>query len=170
MKKIVFKSPGFSAQKVRRSVLRILGRNKLWSMATGRASQSHINTAYFCYGDAFDFYFVSDSTARHIQNIRRSPGCAVAVFDSRQPWNADHSGLQLFGTCRQAIADETAIGLALYSKRFPAYAKYLNTQSAKAIQESTYRFYVFRPRRLKLLDESRFGEEVFVSASVLRLK
>jgi hypothetical protein len=99
------------------------------------------------------------------------PQMAVAVFDSRQPWGSPHAGLQLFGTC--ALTPEGAVGTAraLYAARFPRYGELLRRASSGTPVGPTFaalRFYSFVPERVQILDEWEFGDEAFITASVLR--
>lgn len=138
-------------------------------MATvGLKNESHISTAYFSYNDSFDFFFVSDPATNHAQNLKRWPRVAVTIFDTHQAWDSYHRGLQLFGMCRRASSRESIRAYAVHSVRFPEYQKYIEALSPKERRASPYRFYLFRPERLKILDESVFGEEVFVMADVVR--
>jgi uncharacterized protein YhbP (UPF0306 family) len=162
-------NPDFPNGKLLRSVFKILKKTELWSMATvGPDNESHISTAYFSYNDSLDFYFVSDPSTKHIQNIARTPGVAITVFDSRQPWDSYHRGLQLFGKCWSASTAQSVKAFAVHAARFQAYGDYIRALSAKERKSSPYRFYVFRPDRIKILDERAFGEEVFVLADVVR--
>ena len=57
---------GLSEERVRRSVFSILKENVLCSIATVIAdNQSHINTAYFCYSDELELYFLQDPGSLH---------------------------------------------------------------------------------------------------------
>ena len=167
--KIKLTNPGFSSEKVLASVMISLRKTELWSMATvGLKSKSHINTAYFSYSDSLDFYFVSEPSTQHIQNLAHSSRVAITVFDSHQPWDSYHRGLQMFGKCWCVDTSESLKARRVYSARFPAYQEYFDALSPKERKASPYRFYGFRPERIKILDEKVFGEEVFVLAKVVR--
>jgi uncharacterized protein YhbP (UPF0306 family) len=162
-------NPSFPSETLLASVMKVVGKTELWSMSTvGSKNESHINTAYFSYSDHFDFYFVSDPSTKHIQNLRRSPDVAITIFNTHQPWDSYHSGLQLFGDCWSASVAESAKARVVHSARFPDYQKYIEGLTPKERKASPYRFYVFRPERIKILDEKAFGEEVFVLAVVDR--
>jgi len=162
-------NPDFRHEKLRRSVMKILKKTQLWSMATvGQQNETHINTAYFCYSETLDLYFVSDPSTKHIQNITSSPRVAVCIFDSHQPWDSYHRGLQLFGRCWSASTAESKKAVSIHSDRFPAYGEYIKGLSREERESTRYRFYVFRPDRIKICDEKAFGEEVFVVADVVR--
>ncbi|HEV3469876.1 MAG TPA: pyridoxamine 5'-phosphate oxidase family protein [Pyrinomonadaceae bacterium] len=150
------------SERLYNSVVRILASNMLCSMATyGEKGRVHINTAFFCFSDDLDFYFLSNPASVHCQNISRSPQAAVAIFDSRQLWGTPHRGLQLFGNSALAGGEGENEAHELYSIRFPAYAQF-------AERLSHLRFYSFTPTSVKILDEEEFGEEVFVVAEIVR--
>jgi len=165
-------SVGFSGTRVYDSVARILASNPLCSMATlGEKEAVHINTAFFCFSDDLDLYFLSDPGSAHCQNIRRSPRMAIAVFDSHQVWGSPHQGLQLFGSCVSAKGKAEALARELYTRRFPLFAKFADRPSVADRAGSSFlllRFYAFVPTAVKILDEEEFGDEVFVTAEVVR--
>ncbi len=101
-----------------------------------------------------------------------NPSAAVTVFRSAQTWGRPDRGLQLFGTCRELRGRAVDEAERLYRRRFPLYARTLSTTRKldrdQATQLRTYRFYRFRPTRIKILDEAVFGGGVFVVAEVLR--
>ena len=91
----------------------------------------------------------------------------MTIFSSSQNWTDPGRGLQLFGTCDEASAQESPSAERLYGKRFPAYFAW--RQSLKEGDLALcYRFYEFLPANVKVLDEKQFGDAVFVSAEVKR--
>ena len=135
---------------------RLLDASTLCAIATvGSDGRAHINTAYFAWSAEFDVVWLSEPHAKHSKNIRANESAAISVFDSHQRWGRPDRGIQLFGNAREA--GETAQDV--YAARFPEY---------DATSFSAYRFYVCRPRRLKLFDERELGSGRFVTARVLR--
>ena len=111
---------------------------------------------------------MSDPATIHGKNLRARPDAAMAVFSTKQNWDDDHAGLQLFGKC---VLAEGAIGTVAqerYSEQFPEYRKWFQQLGEEGRQVFQGRFYVFTASRLKMLDEAEFGEEVFVEARVSR--
>ena len=155
-------SPDYPSERLYNSVARLLADNKLCSIATQRENgEVHINTAFFAFGDDLDLYFLSNPASVHCQNLIRSRQVAIAVFDSHQVWGTAHRGLQLFGICTLAADIEEKIARELYSSRFPPYVELRD-------RLSHLRFYSFTTTAVKVLDEDEFGEEVIVSAEVVR--
>ncbi len=155
-------SPDYPSERLYNSIARLLAANKLCSIATQRENgEVHINTAFFAFGDDLDLYFLSNPASVHCQNLIRSRQVAIAVFDSHQIWGTAHKGLQLFGICALATGIEEKIARELYSSRFPLYMELRD-------RLSHLRFYRFTTAAVKVLDEDEFGEEVIVSAEVVR--
>jgi uncharacterized protein YhbP (UPF0306 family) len=155
-------SPDYSSERVYNSIARLLAANKLCSIATQRKNgEVHISTAFFSFGDDLDLHFLSNPASVHCQYLSRSPQVAIAVFDSHQIWGAAHKGLQLFGICDLAEGIEEKNARKLYANRFPRYMEFLD-------RLSHLRFYRFITAAVKVLDEDEFGEEVLVSAEVVR--
>lgn len=163
---------GYDGDRLQVSVTRMLASIPLLSMATrSEAGVVHISTAFFSYDDELTLHFLSHPESVHSHNLRSEPHMAVAVFDSRQLWGSPHSGLQLFGG--GALTPDNAVHSAreLYAARFPRYRELLQRASGGAPLGPTFaalRFYSFVPERAQILDEWEFGEEVFISATILR--
>jgi uncharacterized protein YhbP (UPF0306 family) len=148
--------------------LHILAANVLCSIATVTPEgHAHVNTAYFCYSDELELFFLSHPTAIHCQNLSRNRSMAVTVFSSSQQWLSPDKGIQLFGTCSEATGPDATQEEKLYRQRFSAYA---NWKASLQDQDSTleYCFYRFVVSKLKVLDEANFGVAVFASADVHR--
>jgi len=121
-----------------------------------RGAQAHVNTAYFAWGPAFEIVWLSAPEARHSRNIRANPSAALAVYRSTQNWGDSDHGIQLFGTARELRGRDARVAERLYAARFKAYEADLDA----------YRFYRFRPRRIKLFDEHALGGATFVTVAV----
>lgn len=161
--------PDYTSEKLIEVVTNILNSTEIFSMATAnRKGTNHIYAAYFCFNDDLDLYSVSDISTTHAKNIADVPEVAVSVFDSHQPWESSHRGLQLFGKCRQASLLESARALKYHSQRFHAYAEYISALNPFDRERSPYKFFIFQPDRIKLFDETEFGEETFVLAELQR--
>ena len=120
---------------------------------------AHVNTAYFAWSPDFEVVWLSEPRARHSRNVRANASVAIAVYDSRQSWGRPDRGIQLFGSARELTGKAVGEGEALYGARFRRY---------RPDKLSEYRFYRFRPRRLKLFDERGLGAGRFVTARVTR--
>jgi uncharacterized protein YhbP (UPF0306 family) len=156
-----------SEEQVRRAVLDILEANPLCSLSTVTPdNRAYINTAYFCYSEELEFYFLSHPRSTHCQNVAANSSMAMAIFSSKQEWLGPDRGVQLFGTAIQAENTEASKAEELYAQRFSAYRNWRSAGLGKL--ESEYRFYRFVALRLKVLDEVSLGDAVFVSAAVDR--
>ena len=126
---------------------------------TASAGGAYINTAYFAWSEAFDLVWLSDPRARHSRYLAARSSAAIAVYDSMQVWGEPDRGIQLFGSAREATGVVAEDAERLYESRFPAYTN---------ADLDSYRFYRFRPRRVKLFDERALGAGVFVTATIHR--
>jgi uncharacterized protein YhbP (UPF0306 family) len=139
---------------------RLLEASTLCAVATvARGTRAHVNTAYFAWSPELDLVWLSEPHAKHSRNIRANPSVAVAVYSSEQRWGDQDRGIQLFGAARELERTAAGEAEAVYAARFPAY---------DSAEMSAYRFYVLRPRRVKVFDERELGPGVFVTARLAR--
>jgi uncharacterized protein YhbP (UPF0306 family) len=123
------------------------------------AGQAHLNTAYFAWSTDLQLVWLSEPRAQHSRNIRANGSASVAVYHSEQRWGGPDRGIQLFGLARELERPADGDAERLYAARFPRYRRE---------ELSAYRFYSFRPRRLKVFDEREIGAGVFVTARLGR--
>ena len=137
---------------------RLLDASTLCAIATvapdGRA---YINTAYFAWSPELDLVWLSEPRSKHSKNVRADARVAVAVYDSNQSWSKPDRGIQLFGMAWEADRAAAVGAETVYADRFPDYGQ---------DDLGAYRFYIFRPSRLKLFDERELGAGRFVLARV----
>lgn len=147
-----------AAARITAMARQLLNASSLCAIATvAPGGRAHVNTAYFAWSQEFDLVWLSEPDAKHSRNIRKNDTVAVAVYDSSQSWGKPDRGIQLFGTAREVEGTDAQGPETLYAKRFPEY---------RPEDLGAYRFYVFRPRRLKLFDERTLGTGVFITASI----
>ena len=162
----------FSERQIRRSILRILEGNVLCSMSTvTKDIRAHINTAYFCYCEDLELYFLSDPSSLHCRNLSTNSSMAMTIFSSSQKWTGPDRGMQLFGTCKEARGYQAMKAERWYGNRFPQYRQWKTGQGKDdQLRAFRYRFYRFVPGKVKILDEREFGGGVFVTAAVRRVQ
>lgn len=132
----------------------LLEASALCAIATvSRHGRPHVNTAYFAWTLELDIVWISDRGARHSRNIHATGQAAAAVYDTDQSWCGSDRGIQLLGDAAPADGAAAADAARVYAARFPAYR-----------EDGAYRLYVMRTQRVKLFDEARFGDGVFVTA------
>ncbi len=137
---------------------RLLDASTLCAIATVTPSgRPHVNTAYFAWDGRLHLVWLSHPRARHSMNLASVSAAAIAVYDSGQRWGEPDAGIQLFGRAGEARGAALDAARRTYTSRFEAYDPEAFT---------SYRFYVFRPRTVKLFDERALGEGVFVTATV----
>jgi uncharacterized protein YhbP (UPF0306 family) len=144
--------------RIRAEARRLLDGSRLCAIATvSPGYRAHVNTAYFAWSREFELVWLSEPAARHSRNLRANSTAAIAVYDSSQSWEKPDRGIQLFGSAREVAAPAARPAERVYARRFPECAQ---------ADLSAYRFYRFRPSRMKLFDEAALGAGVFVTATV----
>jgi len=147
-----------SAARISTLTRKLLDASTLCAIATvSPGSRAHINTAYFAWSGNFDLLWLSAPHASHSRNLHTRSTVAVAVYDSTQWWGKSDRGIQLFGTAREVTHAAARDAEKTYAKRFP---------ESRDVDLAAYRFYRFRPNRVKLFDEPVLGSGVFVTARV----
>jgi uncharacterized protein YhbP (UPF0306 family) len=148
----------FSPTRMAKLARRLLDASTLCAIGTvSPGGRAYGNTAYFAYTRDLAIVWISEPRARHSLNLRSNRTASIAVFDSHQTWGGDDRGIQLFGWAEQMIGAAAGDAKRTYAKRFPEYVPDEN---------SAYVPYTFRPRRMKLFDETTLGAGVFVTARV----
>ena len=157
---------GLTAERVRRSIMRVLDGTPLGAWATITiGGEAHVNTAYYSYSEDLVLYFMSHPQSLHCLNVSANSSMAVAIFASEQKWTDPGRGLQLFGRCDQLTGGDAEIAERAYGQRFRAYADWKGSlKSGDAAMD--YRFYRFVPHTVKVLDEAEFGDAVWVEVQV----
>jgi len=157
---------GLTAERVRRSIIRVLDETPLGAWATITiGGEAHVNTAYYSYSEDLVLYFMSHPQSLHCLNVSANSSMAVAIFASEQKWTDPGRGLQLFGRCDQLTGGDAEIAERAYGQRFRAYADWKGSlKSGDAALD--YRFYRFVPHTVKVLDEAEFGDAVWVEVQV----
>jgi uncharacterized protein len=161
-----------SEKSITESLRVLLEDSIICSIATVTSNgHAYISDVYFSYSPEMDFYFISSPDTVHCRNIAGNPTMALSVHRPQREWgNPDH-GVQLFGHCREARDAERAAAVAVYAKRFPAYAAEIaakNPGDEVAERLRGYGLFHFVPDNIKLLDEKRFGGAVLISAVIQR--
>ena len=148
------------------AVFGILKENVLCSIATVTpVNRAYINTAYFCFSDDLELYFLSHPRSMHCRNLTLNPSAGVTIFSSSQTWTNPGRGLQVFGTCHKTRGKDAFKAVELYGKRFPAYKRWKTTLPTGDVGEN-YHLYRVLTSSVKLHDEKMFGDGVFVVANV----
>lgn len=147
-----------AAARLERVARELLEATTLCAIATLSArGAAHVNTVYFAWSPELDVVWLSEPGSLHSQNLGARSTTAIAVYDSTQSWGGADRGIQLFGSARELAGLAAGEAERIYAGRFPRY---------DPAELGAYRFYRFRPRRLKLFDEPSLGPGVFVTARV----
>lgn len=161
-----FANSEYEDEQLNESISDILDSNTLMSVATIVENRSWIHTAYYCFNSTLELFMLTDPNAQHSKNVEKNSSVAIAISDSRQSWDENKKGLQIFGKCEKARGAKIAEALKLYVLRFAGLKEFVRHPDDFLRGAIHTRFYVIKPKSLKLFDETRFGEENFISLEI----
>lgn len=161
--KINFNHSEYSSEALNSSIVNILNKNILCSIASIRENKSYIHTAYYCYNSQLDLFFISAPETQHIENITDNKSIALAIYDSHQPWDNNKCGMQLFGICKLADGRKLIEGTMLYLKRFTGLRQWIQHPEDFIRGAINSRMYYIKIDWIKLFDEENFGEDNFLT-------
>ncbi len=165
---IKFGNKEHSDKKLNESIKEIIEQNKLLSLATVTPSgKAHINTLYYAYDDKLRLYVITDPKSDHSLNLLKNKSAAVSIFKSNQKfWKDDLQGLQMFGKCYKTKLLQMPKGTTKFLKRFPLFKDLVKKPKDFAKKAVGVKLYTIEVKRIKLFDEKRFGEEVFINLKI----
>ena len=164
-----FNHEKYSDQQLNQSIAGVLKENMLMAVATIKdGKESYIHTAYFCYNKHLYLFMLTEPFRQHSRNVQTTDSVAIAIYDSRQPWDQHKRGLQLFGNCSLAAGLELAEGYILYAQRFSGQTKWIKKAEDLTKNIIQSKLYVIKVDSLKLFDEPAFGPEVWIPLKVSR--
>jgi uncharacterized protein YhbP (UPF0306 family) len=159
-----------SSEELNNSVSEIISETQLMSLATMLPGSvgPWINSAYFACDDAFNFYWLSEPLSQHSKNISVTPQSAIAIFNSQQTAAGGKRGLQIVGDGTLATGEVRARGLRAYQHRFAGFENTIRTPEDFDRDIIQSKIYCLTAQMIKIFDEPRFGEVVWIEAIVLR--
>lgn len=134
--------------------------HNLMSLAT-RGKDMWICTVYYVIDNKFNLYFISESTADHIQDIKRNSSVSCAIADSRQKVTSKKIGIQIQGKASPVSSlQKMRWMLAMWNKVNPGFESVINL---KNIQKRVIKSKVYKiePTKIKFFNEKLYGEEGF---------
>lgn len=127
----------------------IIKKNMYLTLATAEGNMPWAAPLFYIYDENLNFYFHSRKSSRHAEEIRKSPDCAVAIFDSTK-CSSECDGLQIQAICHE-INDVRDVERIIY----PYYKRADSTdpdlwsdewkQPDLYLADGDRRFYVIRP-------------------------
>ena len=164
-----FNHPEYDDEKIYQSIDGILQKNVLFSVATvteeNNVAKAWVNTAYYAYSPAFEFYFVTPPTAQHSKNLEINPSAALSIFDSQQGFEGKQ-GLQVFGSGEKAEGDDLDNAYHHYAARFEWLRERISDPTHFEESGMESRLYVVKPHTIKIFDEVTFGPETWVEVEI----
>jgi uncharacterized protein len=160
--------PGFSASAVLQALQELLAEERLCTMATVCDDAApYINNVFYAPLDDLRLTVWTSPSSQHGRNLQSRPESAVAIANSATAWGDDIRGVQLFGRMELLKGYAAIRAFQAYAKRF---AKLLNWAKAYEDIDRAFqsRFYLLNVDHFKLIDEAKFGKEVYITARVER--
>lgn len=158
----VLDEENFSLEKAEESIREIAEENELVALATvSQNSEAFSATAFFVYDEDFKFYILTEPDTDHCENLGKNPSISLSIYDSHQGWSDDKRGLQVFGEAGKVPEEKISEALGLYLERFPELGEWVS--EAEDMEKIDSEFYVVRPDRIKIFDETKFGKETLVN-------
>jgi uncharacterized protein YhbP (UPF0306 family) len=159
-----FNNPDYCDEKLNESLFDIVNKTSLLSMSTVCPSgDAHINVAYYAYDQYLNLYIITSPTTKHAINLLSNGSVAATVFDSHQKfWEDQMQGMQIFGICKKTSVMHVPRALKAFATRFPVFSSLISAPEDFAKKAVDVRLYSILPQKIKLFDEARFGEEVFI--------
>lgn len=159
-----FNHNDYEDNKLNESISDIVSKTNLLSMSTVRPNgTAHINTSFFSYDNKLNLYYISSPNTEHTTNILTNSSVAATIFNSNlQFWKDDMQGIQIFGNSCKTKMIELPKATATFIRRFPVFASLVSNPEDFSKKAVEVRMYTIKPIRIKLFDETRFGEEVFI--------
>jgi len=136
-------------------------------MASINNNKSWINTAFYCFNNYLEIFFLTETESQHSLNVVENDSVAVSIFDTNQNWGPGKlKGLQVFGICKKAHGIQLLEGIRLYVMRYPNVAKWLLKPEDLMNGLLGSWVYVVIPSKIKILHEELFGEENYLSLTI----
>lgn len=146
-------------QEVIASIKSILKNNRLMSLSTSNNNYPFICNAYYVEDNKFNLYYWSEKTAQHSLNIEKNNKIAISIANSTQKWGTKLKGLKIYGTVEIAKSKDLLSGGLLYVKKFSGVGKWI--KKVTDFNKLSSRLYKIKPKKIILLDESKFGKEEY---------
>ncbi len=144
-------------------ITRLLAAHTTMTLATvGPEGAPQAAAVFYAHDERWNLYFLSEPGSRHARNLTRTPQVAATIHADGQDWRLI-TGLQIEGDA-QPVVDPGELDHAarVYAARFAFVAGWLigvgERPSTLAGPLARSRFYVLRPRWIRLIDNRvRFG-------------
>ncbi len=151
-----------SPEDVQAALEGLLSSQVLCSLATVNADSSpHINTCYFAERSTCRIFVLTPPSTRHSANLLSGGRFAFNLFRNDQVFGDKIVGAQLFGTARQLSILASLDAFTTYTRKFRIFSEWFPELSMVGAKLES-RFFELSVSCGKLIDESRFGNEVYV--------
>ena len=135
---------------------------QLMSLSTGTGAPN-VCPVYFTLYDETSLCFVLNLNSMHAKLLGKTDAASVAIYDSSRPRTSPKIGIQMIGSCKQASVAESLKVRLSYAERFHANIEDAAVKKVVSRSMGGFRFFLFTPTEIKILDEPRFGEETYIT-------
>ncbi len=136
-----------------KAVLGILEPVPVMTLATCASDTPWATDVYFA-RTGFDLVFFSSPQSCHCRNLAANPACAATVHPQAATWQ-EIRGVQMQGKARPITGMEAKVrATAAYLGKFPFARELMSNPSAVARKMATVSAHVFRPWRIRYLDNA----------------
>ena len=151
-----------SGTDLRTRIRAFLDARHVLTLATAGEDGPWAAAVFYAAGPALELYFISDPDTRHARHLVARAAVAATVQEANAPWT-QVQGLQIEGVAGALEPPGRREAEAIYLARFPELGTLVArpagaTAAAVAARFAASTFYVIRPRRIRLIDNTRgFG-------------
>ena len=125
----------------------------------------HINTCYFASSKEYTIYVLTPPNTKHGTNFQRTHKFALNVFQKDAIFSEPIYGVQLFGTIEQVAITSSISAFSTYTRKFKIFTEWF-PEPSKMGGKLESRFFRLDLTHGKIIDENRFGSEVYVEFTV----
>lgn len=136
-----------SKEKVRKSVLEYLDRNRLMTLGTTIRNKSWAATVFYALDRKFNLIFYSRPDTKHCQHIKQNSHVSVVINHDWKNIDGTIKGLQITGRASKVLRKDYVKFYALYKKRFKWADKFV----------SDHVLYLIEPIEIWYIDQKLLG-------------
>lgn len=138
-------------------VKRHLDKCKLMQVSTCQNNKPRIFNCWFSYDKDFNFYYISESSAKHSKDIAKNSNVAVSIIHPKMNNGVgqDVQGLMFEGIAKQAKGKDLFVGYMNFLKKYPKVSQYIKLVNKKIKMKDT-KIYKINAKKGIWYDEVNF--------------
>jgi len=101
-------------------IISCLNSTQFFALATENKNKTWVCPVYFTFDEKLQFFFISQPSSKHMQNIKKNSHVSVAVYSTAQEPRKDVLGIQFEGTAKVVSGKSaTRYARSVYLKSTP---------------------------------------------------